>query len=283
MRREVELTVSVGVASTKLVAKIASDLRKPDGLVVVAPGEEAAFLAPLPIARLWGVGGQTRAVLAEYGVRTIGDLAQPAAGRCSSGGSGSTAARSSSGPAASTRRRSAGTWPRSRSATSTRSTSTRATSTRSSGRSWRSPRPWRPRLRAGGVRASTVQVKLRDSAFATITRQRTLAEPTDLAEPIWKTALDLVRPELRGKKIRLVGVGVHGLGEPAQLGLFAPEDDRQRRATEAADDLRRRFGSRAVTRARLLDSTVRPGSRDPMQPLERRRVGRERPGEPPDG
>src|SRR5664280_1513939 len=75
VRLEVGLTASVGVASTKLVAKIASDLRKPDGLVVVAPGDEAAFLAPLPIARLWGVGAQTRAALAEYGVRTIGDLA----------------------------------------------------------------------------------------------------------------------------------------------------------------------------------------------------------------
>ena len=67
--------MSVGVARTKLVAKIASDLRKPDGLVVVPPGEEAAFLAPLPIARLWGVGEKTAAALADYSVRTIGDLA----------------------------------------------------------------------------------------------------------------------------------------------------------------------------------------------------------------
>src|SRR6187549_1151561 len=72
---EVGLTASVGVATTKLVAKIASDLRKPDGLVVVAPGDEAAFLAPLEIARLWGVGQKSAAVLKEDGVRTIGDLA----------------------------------------------------------------------------------------------------------------------------------------------------------------------------------------------------------------
>ena len=75
VRGEVGLTASVGAATTKLVAKVASDLRKPDGLVVVPPGDEAAFLAPLPIRRLWGVGEQTRVVLAEYGVRTIGDLA----------------------------------------------------------------------------------------------------------------------------------------------------------------------------------------------------------------
>src|SRR4051794_310419 len=72
---EIGLTISVGVARTKLVAKVASDLRKPDGLVVVPPGEEAAFLAPLPISRLWGVGAQTAGALREYGVATIGDLA----------------------------------------------------------------------------------------------------------------------------------------------------------------------------------------------------------------
>jgi DNA polymerase-4 len=75
IRTEVGLTASVGVASTKLVAKIASDLRKPDGLVVVPVGDETAFLAPLPISRLWGVGEKTAAALREYSVRTIGDLA----------------------------------------------------------------------------------------------------------------------------------------------------------------------------------------------------------------
>src|SRR4051812_29458768 len=75
VREEVRLTASVGVATTKLVAKIASDLRKPDGLVVVPPGEEAAFLAPLPISRLWGVGESTASALRDYSVTTIGDLA----------------------------------------------------------------------------------------------------------------------------------------------------------------------------------------------------------------
>ncbi|MGK2850028.1 MAG: DNA polymerase IV, partial [Candidatus Limnocylindrales bacterium] len=75
VRADVGLTASVGVAANKLVAKVASDLRKPDGLVVVAPGDEAAFLAPLPIGRLWGVGEKTAAALADFRVRTIGDLA----------------------------------------------------------------------------------------------------------------------------------------------------------------------------------------------------------------
>ena len=75
VRAELELTISVGVAATKLVAKIASDLRKPDGLVVVEPGTEAGFLAPLPISRLWGVGPATAAALRDFSVVTIGDLA----------------------------------------------------------------------------------------------------------------------------------------------------------------------------------------------------------------
>jgi DNA polymerase-4 len=133
------------------------------------------------------------------------------------------------------------------------------------------------RLRAGGVRAATVQVKVRDSAFRTVTRQRTLQEPTDLAEPIWHVALELARPEIRGRRIRLVGVGAHGLGEPAQLGLFTPDDDRRRKVVEATDAVRRRFGERAVTRARLLGSNFSAGGRDPMQPLAPRRVGRQHP------
>src|SRR5688500_7703311 len=75
VRSELGLVISVGVATNKLCAKIGSDLRKPDGLVVVPAGEEAAFLAPLAIERLWGVGASTRRALTDYGVATIGDLA----------------------------------------------------------------------------------------------------------------------------------------------------------------------------------------------------------------
>ena len=76
VRAETRLTASVGVATSKLVAKVASDIRKPDGLVVVPPGEEAPFLAPLPVRRLWGVGPKMEEQLARLGVATIGDLAR---------------------------------------------------------------------------------------------------------------------------------------------------------------------------------------------------------------
>jgi DNA polymerase-4 len=274
---EVGLTASVGVATTKLVAKIASDLRKPDGLVIVPPGEEGSFLAPLPIGRLWGVGEQTRAVLAEHGVRTIGELAElpvdvlvrrlgvhgatlhdRARGIDPSPVTGEVAAKSVSHEH---------TFDVD---TADAEVIERTLLALAEGVA--------SRLRAGGVRASTIAVKVRDSGFHTVTRQRTLPEPTDLADPIFRTALDLVRPEARGRRIRLLGVGAHGLGEPAQLGLFAMEDPRRRKAVEAQDEIRRRYGSRALTRARLLgDPLADPGGRDPLQPLEGRRVGRARP------
>jgi DNA polymerase-4 len=276
VRAEVGLTASVGVASTKLVAKIASDLRKPDGLVVVAPGDEAAFLAPLPIARLWGVGAQTRAALAEYGVRTIGDLAavDPQLLVRRLGKHGATLVERARGVDPSPVTGDVEAKSVSHEHTFDVDTSDvdqieRTLLALAEGVA--------ARLRAGGVRAATVQVKVRDSAFRTVTRQRTLAEPTDLAEPIWHVALELARPEIRGRRIRLVGVGAHGLGEPAQLGLFAPDDDRRRRVVEATDAVRRRFGERAMTRARLLGSEFSAGGRDPMQPLDPRRVGRRTP------
>ena len=275
IRAEVGLSASVGVATTKLVAKVASDLRKPDGLVVVPPGEEAAFLAPLPIARLWGVGAQTRAVLAEFGVATIGDLAAVPV---------DALVRRLGAHAATLHERALGIDPSpvggDAAAKSVSHEHTFDVDTSDADEIERTllalSEGVAARLRAGGVRASTVAVKVRDSAFRTVTRRRTLAEPTDLADPIWRTALELVRPEVRGRRIRLVGVGAHGLGEPGQLPLFHDEDDRRRRAVEATDQIRRRFGSRALTRARLLASPPEAAGRDPLQPLEPRRVGRGR-------
>ena len=76
------------------------------------------------------------------------------------------------------------------------------------------------RLRSAGLKAGTVHVKIRDSSFRTITRQRTLSDPTDQTEPIWRVALELARPELRGLRIRLLGVTASNLGERQQLGMF---------------------------------------------------------------
>ena len=267
---EVGLTASVGVSTTKLVAKVASDLRKPDALVVVPPGEEAAFLAPLAITRLWGVGAQTATALRELGVATIGDLAALETGLLERrfgkhGASLSLRARGIDSDPVEDRgaAKSIGHEHTFDVDTSDRDVIERTLLAMAEGVSGR--------LRAAGVLASTVTVKVRDSSFKTITRQRTLAEPTDLTEPIWQAALELARPELRGLRIRLVGVTASHLGERDQLVLFGADDGRRRRLVEAEDAIRRRYGERTITRARLLGTKLpAPFERDPMTAPEHR-------------
>ncbi|HET7168862.1 MAG TPA: DNA polymerase IV [Candidatus Limnocylindrales bacterium] len=282
VRDEVGLTASVGVATTKLVAKVASDLRKPDGLVIVEPGDEAAFLAPLEIARLWGVGAKTATALADYGVRTIGDLAalSPDLIVRRFGKHGASLVSRAQGmdedavhegdPA-----KSVGHEHTFDVDTSDREIIERTLLAMSEGVGGR--------LRSAGVRASTIAVKIRDSSFRTITRQRTLSEPTDLTEPIFRTALELARPEVRGIRVRLIGVSASNLGEREQLGMFSTEDPRRRAAIEAADALRRRYGSDAVTRGRLVGAGLpAPFERDPRNPLDRRARGVPLDADPPD-
>jgi DNA polymerase-4 len=275
IRDEVGLTASVGVATTKLVAKVASDLRKPDALVVVPPGEEAAFLAPLPITRLWGVGVRTAEALREFGVTTIGDLAgleQPVLERRFGKIGGALTARargvdpdpvSDRAPA-----KSIGHEHTFDVDTSDRDVIERTLLAMAEGVAGR--------LRASGVKAGTVTVKIRDSTFRTITRQRALPEPTDLTEPIWRAALELARPEVRAIRVRLLGVTASNLGERVQLQLFSGEGGsgdggRGRRLIEAEDAIRRRYGERAVTRARLLGTGLpAPFEHDPMTAPEHR-------------
>jgi len=272
VRGEVGLTVSVGVATTKLVAKIASDLRKPDGLVVVPPGEEAAFLAPLAIGRLWGVGEKTAAALREYGVATIGDLARldPALLERRFGRHGASLADRARGidgdrvVGEGDGAKSVGHEHTFDADTADREVIERTLLGMAEGVS--------RRLRSAGLRASTVTVKIRDASFRTITRQTTLREPTDLTEPIFDAARELARRELHGQRLRLVGVTASNFREREQLGLFeGPDTPRRHRVAEATDALRRRFGSRAVTRARLVDVALpAPFERDPRTAPERR-------------
>src|SRR5205814_2845441 len=96
-------------------------------------------------------------------------------------------------------------------------------------------------------------------------------EATDRTDPSVRTALELARPEVRGLRIRLLGVTASGLGEREQLSLFAADDPRRRKVTEAADEVRHRFGERAITRARLVGARLpAPFERDPMTPVDPR-------------
>jgi nucleotidyltransferase/DNA polymerase involved in DNA repair len=268
---EVGLTASVGVAATKLVAKIGSDLRKPDGLVVVPPGEEAAFLAPLPISRLWGVGEKTAAVLREFGVQTIGDLAAlpPDTLERRFGKHGAALVQRAHGidadpVATGDPAKSIGHEHTFGHDTADREVIERTLLGMADGVAWR--------LRAAGLKAATITLKLRDSSFATMTRQVTLDVPGDLTEPIYEAALVLLRRELHGQRIRLVGVTASNFRDREQLALFgAAEDPKRHQAAEAMDSIRRKYGERAVTRGRLVRAGVPTVfERDPNSAVEGR-------------
>jgi nucleotidyltransferase/DNA polymerase involved in DNA repair len=271
VHEEVGLTASVGVAATKLVAKIGSDLRKPDGLVVVPPGEEAAFLAPLPISRLWGVGEKTAAVLREFGVQTIGDLAAlpPDALERRFGKHGAALVERAHGidadpVATGDPAKSIGHEHTFGHDTADREVIERTLLGMADGVAWR--------LRAAGLKAATITLKLRDSSFATITRQVTLEVPGDLTEPIYEAALELLRRELHGQRIRLVGVTASNFRDREQLELFGTaEDPKRHQAAEAMDSIRRKYGERAVTRGRLVRAGVPTVfERDPNSAVEGR-------------
>ena len=263
VRDELELTISVGVASNRLVAKIASDLRKPDGLVVVPHGEEEAFLAPLAIERLWGVGASTRRALTDYAVKTIGDLAAlPEDVLVRRFGShGATLAARARGVGDTEVGHDVAAKSISHEHTFDVDTDEWAVIERtllalSEGVGGR--------LRAAGVLAATVAVKIRDTDFVTITRQRTFDDPTDSTDVIWRTACALTRREVKGMRVRLVGVAASGLDEQRQIPMFEVEDDKHRRAVIATDSLRERYGPRSIRRASLLQADVAaPFERDP--------------------
>ena len=222
VKEETGLTVSIGVGTNKTVAKIASDMGKPDGLVVVAPGQEASFLAPLPVRSLWGVGPRAEEALAEMGIRTIGELARADAAALTArfGVRGQWLHSMANGlddrPVETEHeRKSVGaenTFPHDLSdGPELRQVLSRVA------------QDVARRLREKGVKARTVVLKLRFSDFRTITRQTSLAEGVDSAHQLTAAAGALLDKAARpGDRFRLLGI--HGAnlqadGE-AQLRLW---------------------------------------------------------------
>ena len=253
VRSELGLVLSVGVATNKLCAKIGSDLRKPDGLVVVPPGGEAAFLAFLPVSRLWGVGPKTQAVLERWGLRTIGDLAalDATALEVRFGEHGATLASRARGEDDSPVEPDLATKSVGHEHTFDRDT----TETRLvESTLLRLSEGVGKRLRAASLRARTIQLKLRVHPFETRTRQRTLSDATDDDLTVFRVARSLLREALAhdeakgiASPIRLIGVSTHGLIAGQQLGLF--ESARAARLNAALDAVRKRFGDEALDRA----------------------------------
>jgi len=248
---EVGLVVSVGVATNKLCAKVASDLRKPDALVVVPPGEEAVFLAPLPVSRLWGVGPQSRQALADYGVTTIGQLAALPDGtlRRRFGTHGHDLALRARGidpsPVVT------GQAPKSigHELTFNRDVDDPA---RLEATLLDLAESVASRLRNHHMAAGAVQLKLRYEGFETLTRQMPVPHQTRESEPIYEAGVALLHKTLvRDRAVRLIGLTAINLTDVQQLTLFdAP--DKTDRITASIDAVRERFGDKAITRARLI-------------------------------
>jgi DNA polymerase-4 len=224
VREEVGLSASLGVATNKLVAKVASDRDKPGGLTVVLPGAEAAFLAPLPVRVLWGVGPRTAEKLAQIGVMTVGELAELAEKsevelRRHFGQHGAAMAEYALG----IDRRPVVTKHERKSVSQERTFARDLKDAEVLDRQLRrlSQRVAQQLVRAGVV-AGTVAIKLRYSDFETLTRQQRLAVPTHDAEAIYQVARVLFsRAWQRGRPVRLLGVASRHLSPPpGQMLLF---------------------------------------------------------------
>ncbi|HET9081914.1 MAG TPA: DNA polymerase IV [Trebonia sp.] len=259
VREQQSITCSVGVAPVKFVAKIASARCKPDGLLVVPRQGIIGFLHPLPVSALWGVGDKAEEILARLGLRTVGDIAHvpEATLRRELGVAGAHLHALAWG------RDERPVTPK-REEKSVGAEETFATDVddpevirkellRLSGRTARA-------LRAAGCVARTVTVKLRLASFKTITRSRTLHEPTDVAREIYTAACALYESSGLGDRarLRLVGVRATGLrpvtGTARQLA-FGDRPAGWREAEQAVDRIARRFGSDIVRPAALFRSS----------------------------
>jgi DNA polymerase-4 len=250
------ITCSVGVATTKFVAKLASAHCKPDGLLVVPADGVVAFLHPLPVSALWGVGEKTEEVLSRLGLRTVGDLARTPVGTL----------QRALGPAAGAHL-SALAWGRDERSVTPHEPEKSIGNEETFGTDVDDPAVVRrellrlsertaARLRAQGVVGRTVALKIRFADFTTITRSRTLPEATDVARVVYDTALSLYEAlGLERARLRLVGVRVEQLRpaseQPHQL-LLGERDQGWREAEQAVDRATRRFGAGAVRPAALV-------------------------------
>ncbi len=258
INQELALPCSLGVASNKLVAKIANNIGKdravkgapPNAITRVPPGQEAAFLDPLPVRELWGVGPKTAETLLKLGVTTIGDLARyPTSALIRRFGKhGEEMAQHARG----IDERAVETE------SETKSVSKETTFTQDVRDGETLRRTLRTladevglRLRRDGLSGTTIKIKLRWSDFTTLTRQVTLNQPTQHDNVIFEAAYDLfTRAWPKGRAVRLIGVGVSGFaGGEYQPGLFDPPPrEADTRLENALDELRNRFGDRIVRR-----------------------------------
>ncbi len=259
IRGELGLPSSIGIASNKLVAKIATEVGKkaakggapPFALTIVPAGEEAAFLAPLPADMLWGVGPKTAARLAELDIHTIGELARwPEADLIRRFGENGRElvnhARGRDDRAIVTERE-------------TKSISQENTFVRDvrddkslERELYQQAAQVGAQLRENQLVGTTVKLKLRWPDFTTLTRQITLSQPTDNDKEIAQAALTLMKKVRKpGQAVRLIGIGVSGLGPPLrQLSLWEDGGEKSRKLQKVLDALQEKYGEQAIRRGK---------------------------------
>lgn len=267
VRAETGLVCSVGAAATKFVAKVASGMSKPDGLLVIPEADTLEFLHPLPIAKLWGVGAKSEEILRGRGLHTIGDLARTPVSQLERAVGDAAAHRLHDlAWGRDPRRVQAGADEKSVGHEMTFSTD--VTDGAVIHRELlRMSSMVAVRLRKHGVRARTVVLKLRFDDFTTITRSRTIPEPTDLGRQVYDAVRAIYDSLRNDRPVRLVGVRAEQLQDPAgTLQALWDDTDGWREAEQVMDAASERFGRGAVTPARLLghrsENRPRLGQRD---------------------
>ncbi|QDU29499.1 DNA polymerase IV [Anatilimnocola aggregata] len=255
VRDELRLVASLGVAPNKFVAKIASDLNKPAGFVVVEQGDMQAFLDPLPISRLWGVGKVTGQNFARFGLHTIGQVRSLQLSQL----------QNMLGPSAEHFwRLASGQDDRAvipdREAKSISHETTFAEDIREDEtlRGWLAElvEQVARRLRRYDLKGRTIEIKIRYADFQTVTRSFTLREPTNITSELWQAALEMFDTRLANQHppVRLLGFGVHSIVEatqPRQQDLFGEEKrGRERQIDSVADQIVARFGKQSINRGR---------------------------------
>ncbi len=258
VKKTTGLTISAGVASNKLLAKIASDLEKPDGLTVVPTDEEKTFLAPLPIKKLWGVGRATQKKLALLSVRTIGDLCNIPAEilQAKFGKLGTWMHQSAQGIDF-------------RSVISVRPAKSIGNE-KTFAADLTAPKEIHPellaladkvgrRLRQQHLAGKTVTLKIKYADFSLISRSRTMPDHTNDQRIIFHTILDLLKKTLAGKKpLRLLGITVGQLSHveyPRQTSLLEDFQKKEKRKSvnEAVDSIKEKFGGQAILPGTLIN------------------------------
>ena len=254
IKDELSLSASAGIASSKVVAKIAAEQCKPDGLLEIANGEERSFLAPLPIAKLPGIGKKTEGILNGLGINTIGQLANMPLSilKVKLGVFGELLHRHANG--IDDRNVEPPAVAKSISRETTFGQDTREHSLLKATLGYLSERVG-AELRQKDRQAGCVTLKLRYADFSTITRRHTLTKATDADQTIFNTGLKLLTTALSQEKqlVRLIGIGVSNLTEPGrQLDMLDSSAHRLEKLNKAIDRIRKKYGFTAIQTGRTL-------------------------------